>query len=178
MVALFFFFWGTSILFFIVKVAHLCLTLCDPMDCSPSGSSDYRIFQGRILEHVAISFSNAWKWKVKVKSLSRVWLLATPWTVAYQASLSLGFARQEYWSGLPLPSLHGLYNPWNYLGQNTREGCLSLLQGIFLTQGSNSGLLHCRQICYLLSHKGEDKDLNLNNNHACSCLCAFSDILP
>ena len=51
---------------------------------------------------VALSFSNAWKWKVKVKSLSRVWLLATPWTAAYQAPLSMGFARQEYWSGFPL----------------------------------------------------------------------------
>ena len=47
-----------------------------------------------------ISFSNAWKWKVKVKSLSRVWLFTTPWTVAYQASPSMGFSRQEYWSGL------------------------------------------------------------------------------
>ena len=64
-----------------------------------------RILQARTLEWVAISFSNAWKWKVKVKELSRVWLLATPWTAAYQAPPSMGFARQEYWSGLPLPSL-------------------------------------------------------------------------
>ena len=57
------------------------------------------------VEHrVAISFSNAWKWKVKVKSLSRVRLLATPWSAAYQAPLSMGFSRQEYWSGVPLPS--------------------------------------------------------------------------
>ena len=48
-------------------------------------------------------FSNVWKWKVKVKSLSHVWLLATPWTAAYQASPSMGFSRQEYWSGVPLP---------------------------------------------------------------------------
>ena len=54
---------------------------------------------------VAISFSKAWKWKVKVKSLSRVWLWATPWTAAYQAPPSMGFSRQEYWSGVPLPSL-------------------------------------------------------------------------
>ena len=59
---------------------------------------------GKNLEWVAISFSNAWKWKVKVKSLSHVWLLATPWTAAYQAPVSMGFSRQEYWSGLPLPS--------------------------------------------------------------------------
>ena len=62
------------------------------------------ILQARTLEWVAISFSNAWKWKVKVKLLSHVRLLATPWTAAYQASLSMGFSRQEYWSGLPLPS--------------------------------------------------------------------------
>ena len=62
--------------------------------------------QARTLEWVAISFSNAWKWKVKVKSLSHVWLLATPWMAAYQAPPSVGFSRQEYWSGVPLPSLH------------------------------------------------------------------------
>ena len=62
------------------------------------------ILQARILEWVAISFSNAWKWKVKVKSLSHVWLLVTPWTAAYQAPLCMGFSRQEYWSGVPLPS--------------------------------------------------------------------------
>ena len=65
--------------------------------------------QARTLESVAISFSNAWKWKVKVKSLSRVRLLATPWTAAYQAPLSMGFSRQGYWSGVPLPSPHSLW---------------------------------------------------------------------
>ena len=79
-------------------------TLCDPIDCSPPGSAVPGILQARTLEWVAISFSNAWKWKVKVKSLSRVQLLATPWTVAYQAPPSMGFSRQEYWSGVPLPS--------------------------------------------------------------------------
>ena len=64
------------------------------------------ILQARTLEWVAISFSNAWKSKVKVKSLSRVWLLVTPWTAAYQAPPSMGFSRQEYWSWVPLPSLH------------------------------------------------------------------------
>ena len=68
------------------------------------GFSIHGILQARILEWVAISFSNAWKWKVKVKSLSRVWLLATPWTAAHQAPPSMGFSRQEYWSGVPLPS--------------------------------------------------------------------------
>jgi len=81
-----------------------CLTLCDPIDGSPPGSPVPGILQARTLEWVAISFSNAWKWKAKVKSLSRVWLLATPWTAAYRAPPSIGFSRQEYWSGVPLPS--------------------------------------------------------------------------
>ena len=80
-------------------------TLCDPMDGTPPGSPVPGILQARTLEWGAISFSNALKWKVKVKSLSRVRLLATPWTAALQASLSMGFSRQEYWSGVPLPSL-------------------------------------------------------------------------
>ena len=74
------------------------------IDSSPPGSPIPGILQARILEWVAISFSNAWKWKVKVKSLSRVRLLATPWIAAYQAPPSMGFSRQEYWSGVPLPS--------------------------------------------------------------------------
>ena len=74
-----------------------------PHRCSPPGSPVPGILQARTLEWVAISFSNAWKWKVKVKSLSHVWLFATPWTAAYQAPLSMGFSRQEYWSGMPLP---------------------------------------------------------------------------
>ena len=88
------------------KLLQLCPTLCDPIDSSPPGSPGPGILQPRTLEWVAISFSNAWKWKVKVKSLSRVWLFTTPWTAAYQAPLSMGFSRQEYWSGLPLPSLN------------------------------------------------------------------------
>ena len=74
------------------------------------------------------------KVKVKVKSLSRVRLFATPWTVAYQ-----------------------LLRPWNFPGENTGVGCHFLLQGIFLTQGSNLGLLHCRQTVYYLSHLGSPK---------------------
>ena len=78
--------------------------LCNPINGSPPGSPVPGILQARTLEWGAISFSNAWKWKVKVKSLSRVWLLATPWTAAHQAPPSMGFARQEYWSGMPSPS--------------------------------------------------------------------------
>ena len=79
-------------------------TLCNPIDGSPPGSSALGILQARTLEWVAISFSNAWNWKVKVKSLSRVWLFMTSWTVAYQAPRYMGVSRQEYWSGVPLPS--------------------------------------------------------------------------
>ena len=86
------------------KSLQSCLTLCDPIDGSPPGSPVPGILQARTLEWVAISFSNAWKWKVKVKSLSHVQLLVTPWTAAYQAPPSMGFSRQEYWSGVPLPS--------------------------------------------------------------------------
>ena len=89
------------------KSLQSCPTLCDPIDGSPAGSPVPGILQARTLEWVAISFSNAWKWKVKVKSLSRVWLLATPWTVAHQAPPSMGVSRQEYWSGVPLPSPPG-----------------------------------------------------------------------
>ena len=80
------------------------------MDCTPPDSSVLGILQARTLEWVAISFSNAWKWKVKVKSFSCVWLLVTPRTAAYKAPPSMGFSRQEYWSGLPLPSSSLLAN--------------------------------------------------------------------
>ena len=128
------------------KSLQSCPTLCNPMDCSLPGSPVPGILQARTLEWVSISFSNAWKWKVKVKLLSRVRLLATPWTAAYQAPPSMGFSRQEYWSGVPLllPSLdsqlcpillwpHGLQPvrllcPWNSPGKNTELGCPFLLQ--------------------------------------------------
>ena len=87
------------------KSLQSCPTLCDPIDGSPSGSPVPGILQARTLEWVAISFSNAWKWKVKVKLLSRVRLSVTPWATTYQAPSSMGFSRQEYWSGVPLPSL-------------------------------------------------------------------------
>ena len=85
------------------KPPQWCPTLCDPTDDSPPGSAVPGILQARTLEWAAISFSSAWKWKVKVKR--SVVLLAIPWTAAHQAPLSMGFSRQEYWSGLPLPSL-------------------------------------------------------------------------
>ena len=87
------------------KSLQSCPTLCYPIDGSPPGFPVPGILQARTLEWVAISFSNAWKWKVKVKSLSHVWLFVTPRTAAYQAPLSMLFSRQEYWSGVPSPSL-------------------------------------------------------------------------
>ena len=86
------------------KSIQSCPTLCDPTDSSPPGFPIPGILQGGTLEWVAISFSNASKWKVKVKSLSRVRLFLTPWNAAHQAPPSMGFSRQEYWSGVPLPS--------------------------------------------------------------------------
>ena len=110
------------------KSLQSCLTLCDPIDGSPPGSPIPGILQARTLEWVAISFSKAWKWKVKVKSLSRVQLLVTPWVAAYQAPLSMDFP-----------------------GKSTGVGCHFLLQQIFPTQGSNPDLPHCRQTLYCLS---------------------------
>ena len=86
-------------------------TLCDPIDGSPPGSPVPAILQARTLEWVAISFSNAWKRKVKVKSFSRVRLFETPWTAAHQASLPMGFSMQEYWNGLPCPPAGDLLDP-------------------------------------------------------------------
>ena len=97
------------------KSLQLCPTLCDPIDGSPPGSAVPGILQARTLEWAAISFSNARKWKVKVKLLSHVWLFATPWTEAHQAPPSMGFSRQEYWSGLPLQALLN-WNSKDHLG--------------------------------------------------------------
>ena len=98
------------------KSLQSCPTLCDPIDGSPPGSPIPGILQARTLEWVAISFSNAWKWKVKVKLLNRAQFLVTPWTAAHQAPPSMGFSRQEYWSGLPFPSKLSVSNFfWQYL---------------------------------------------------------------
>ena len=101
------------------KSLQSCPTLCDPIDGSPPGSTAPGILQARTLEWVAISFSNAWKWKVKEKLLSRVQLLTTPWTAAYQAPPSMGFSRQEYWSGVPLPSPSKEQVCFNYMAALT-----------------------------------------------------------
>ena len=97
------------------KLLQLCPTLCDLIDGSPPGSPISGILQARTLEWVAVFFSNAWKWKVKVKLLSRVWCVATPWTAAHQAPPSMGFSWQEYRSGVPLPFLYVRYPSLSFL---------------------------------------------------------------
>ena len=94
------------------KLLQSCPTLCDPIDSGPPGSTVSGILQARTLEWVAISLSNAWKWKMKVKLLSHVRLFATPWSEAYQSPPSMGFSRQEYWSGVPLPSPNNHLKVW------------------------------------------------------------------
>ena len=97
-----------------------CPTLSDPRDGSPPGSSVPGILQARTLEWAAMSFSSAWKWKVKVKLLSRLRLPATPWTAAHQAPPSMAFSREECWSGVPLPSpvTHKLH-PYSIVGTDS-----------------------------------------------------------
>ena len=99
-------------------------------DYSPPGSVVPEILQARTLEWVAISFSNAWKWTVKVKLLSRVRLFATPWTIAYQAAPSMGFSRQEYWSGVPLPYMSLIITPNNKMWKHGCFGVFSHLSAM------------------------------------------------
>ena len=99
-------FYSSLLLLLLSCFSRVCLCVTPETAGSPPGSPVPGILQARTLEWVAISFSNAWKWKFKVNLLSRVWLPETPWTAAYQAPPSMGFTRQEYWSGLPLPSLY------------------------------------------------------------------------
>ena len=131
------------------KLLQSCLTLCDPIDGSPLGSFVPGILQARILEWVAISFSNAWKWKVKVKSLSHAQLLSNPWSAAYQAPPSMGFSRQEYWSGVPLPSLNqflgSLIRSPGFLRRRKGSGVLEKVKGVWGSQREKDKLsfLHC-----------------------------------
>ena len=109
------------------KSLQSCPTLCDPRDGSPLDSPIPGFLQARTLEWVAISFSNAWKWKVKVKLLSCIQLFSTPWTAAYQAPLSMGFARQKYWTGVPLPLIRIYYSNILFILRIQRKSCMTLL---------------------------------------------------
>ena len=115
------------------KSLQSCLTLCDPTDSSPRGSPIHGILQARTLEWVAISFSNAWKWKVKVKSLSHVQPSATPWTAAFQAAPSMGFSSQEYWSGVPLPSPSSPTTSWQIDGETVETATGLIVLGSKIT---------------------------------------------
>ena len=148
-----FFFHNVSCFLSSAKSLQSCPTLCNPIDSRPLGSPVPGILQARTLEWVAISFSNAWKWKVKVKSLSRVQLFATPWSAAYQAPPSMGFSRQEYWSGVPSPSLEKLAD---IKGRELRMECLGVINSdqfpsfFFLLERHFSNILgnHNQQIIY------------------------------
>ena len=136
------------------KSLQSCQTLCDPIDGSPPGSPVPRILQARTLEWVDIFFSNSGKWKVKVKSLSHVWLLATAWTAAYQAPPFMGFSRQEYWTGLPFPSPEDIPNP----GIEPKSSASPALAGRFFTTelfGKPFPLLHSSSFvsCCLLNSR-------------------------
>ena len=113
------------LLLLLSRFSHI--RLCNPIDGSPPGSATPGILQARTLEWVAISFSNAWKWKVKVKLLSLVRLLATPWTEAHQAPPSMGFSRQEDWSGLLLPSPAIAQAVFNYPNWEVQESIYHFL---------------------------------------------------
>ena len=123
------------------KSLQSCPTLCDPIDGSPPGSPVPGILQARTLKWVAISFSKAWKWKVKVKLLSRVRLLVTPWTAAHQAPPSMGFSRQEYWSGVPLSS------PWGTYCSKNPNSLMGFRQSMFTGQLKEAGCRVCDQLC-------------------------------
>ena len=113
----------------VAKSIQSCPTLCDPIDGSPPGSPVPGILQARTLEWIAISFSNAWKGKVKVKSLSCVRLLAIPWTAAHQAPMSMGFSRQEHWSGLlSSRSQIGLLSTKNGIPLFSSNTCIEILR--------------------------------------------------
>ena len=132
-------FWAPPASATVAKSLQSYWTLCDPRDSNPPGSAVPGILQARTLQWVAISF-NAWTWKVKGKSLSRVRLLATPWTAAHQTSPSMGFSRQEYWSGVPLPS------PRPSLTPKTSSCCLD-----FNLKAPGPSVLG--KICIISSHK-------------------------
>ena len=142
------------------KSLQSCLTLCDLMDCSLPGFSIHGILQERTLEWVAISSSNAWKWKVKVKSLSHVWLLVTPWTAAHQAPPSMGFSGQQYWSGVPLPSPKAPYRPKQSLVKNVFWMLVTLINNKtkgWLPHDPSSKRLEWRRKGYLGSPSSETR---------------------
>ena len=132
------------------KSLQSCLTLCNPIEGSPPGSPIPGILQARILQWAAISFSSAWKWKVKVNLLSCVQVFVTPWTAAYQAPPSMGFSRQEYWSGMPLPSLIGWIIGCIISLKSTIFSKISLFKFRCLTCSEENFLLKIKQTLHIV----------------------------
>ena len=124
------------------KSLQSCPTVCDPIDGCPPGSPIPGLLHARTLDWVAISFSNAWKWKVKVKLLSRVRLFTTAWTAAHQAPPSMGFSKQEYWSGVPLPS------PWATRVGPKSNGTDVLIKGVNLDLDTHMGITPCKDASF------------------------------
>ena len=145
------------------KSLQSCQTLCDPIDSSLWGFPVLGILHARTLEWVAISFSNAWKWKVKVKSFSHARLFVTPWTAAYQAPPSMGFSRQQYWSGVPLPS--------PYIKGNARL-CNQKLESRFPGEISTCNLRHADDTTLMAESEEELKSLLVKEESGKSCLKA------
>ena len=136
------------------KSLQLCPALCDRIDGSPPDSPTPGILQARILEWVAISFSNEWKRKVKVKSLSRVRRLATPWTAVYQALSSTGFSRQEYWSGLPIAfSASSMSMPQIVINLTSSGHMVCILQVCFILCRKKCIMVHRLNNCESTNHK-------------------------
>jgi len=131
------------------KSLQSCPTLCNPIDDSPPGSPIPGILQARIMEWVAISFSNAWKWKVKVKLLSHVRLLVTPWTAAYQGPPSMGFSRQEYWSGVPFAFS---CSKWQILGKMDRSSLVLLSQSTLKNIWPIVDFQKCQILLFVFTH--------------------------
>ena len=133
---------GTEAAAAAAKSLQSCPALCDPIDSSQPDSPVPGILQARTLEWVAISFSNAWKWKVKVKSLGHVRLFMTPWSAAYQVPPSMGFSRQEYWSEVPLPSPGGTEEVVNISNENFRKAFMENVAPELVLKG----LAGCRHL--------------------------------
>ena len=140
------------------KSLQSCPTLCDPIDSSPPGSPAPGILQATTLEWVAISFSNAWKWKVKGKSLSRFQLLATPWTAVAAKSLQSCLSLCDPMDSSPPGSLH----PRDFPGKSTGVGCHCLLQ------------YSVTYYQYIGDHSPWEK--SLSDFHSASCLSNFLTI--
>ena len=164
------------------KSLQSCPTLCDPIDSNPPGSAIPGILQTRTLEWVAISFSSAWKWKVKVKSLSRVRLFATPWTAAYQAPPSMGFSRQEYWSGVPLPSsaymLSHFNSVWVFATPWTITHQAPLSMGFSRQEYWNGLPCPPPQVYGVTKSQTQLKWLSMHAHIKSSCLSLYSHRIP